>query len=248
MITIEKLINILLPTGRAWRKIAGIKVVTDILGGVADELEKVKLQALKVRDSIFPELMEVEFISDWEQRFKLQAISNGTEQERRDRLATQWQNKGGQTREYLETRLQESGFNVFVYDGIYTADGSILGDNILGDFVLEGDTLPGEILAVDPCEQFSSIVGTLGDYVLGDGNLLGVNRPRVIQNYIDEAQDNTEFCPLAAERFKFVNYIAGPGGIGDIVDIPASRYNEFRELVIRYKRGTSWALAFLNLV
>lgn len=244
----ENLIKKLLPTGRAWRQIAGVKVITEVLGGIADEFEKVRAEAIKLRDSIFPELMDVQFISDWEQRFKLPPIANGTEQERRDRLATQWQNRGGQTREYLEIRLQESGFDVFVYNGIYTADASIIGDEILGDFVLEGDTFPGETLAVDPCAQFATNVGTLGDYVLGDGNQLGINRPRIIQNYIDDAKDNTDFCPLPAERFKFVNYIAGPGGIGDIADIPASRYDEFREVVLRYKRGTSWALAFINLV
>ena len=179
---------------------------------------------------------------------EISKIGSGAEQERRNRLATQWQNLGGQTREFLQARLQESGFAVYVYDGIYVADASILGDEILGDFVLEGDTFPGETLAVDPCAQFASNVGTLGDYVLGDGNQLGINRPRVIQNYIDESKDNTDFCPLPAIRFAGVNYIAGPGGIGDIADIPASRYDEFRELVLRYKRGTSWALAFVNLV
>ena len=244
----ENLIKRLLPTGRAWRQITAIKVVTDFLGGIADALEEVKTAAEKVRDSIFPELMDAEFIPDWEQRFKLPPIANGTEQERRDRLASQWQNKGGLTRQFLEERLQESGFDVFVYEGLYIAEGSVLDDVILGDAVLEGDVVPGEILAINPCDQFAGNVGTLGDYVLGDGDTLGVNRPRIIQNYIDEALENTDFCPIDPGRYNFVIYIGGPGGIGDIADIPASRYDEFRETVLKYKRGTSWALAFVNLV
>ena len=244
----ERLIKKLLPTGRAWRQVAGIKVITDVLGGIADEFEKVRAEALKLKDSIIPELMDSQFIPDWEQRFKLPPISNGTEQERRDRLATQWQNRGGQTREYIETRLQESGFDVYVYSGFYIADGFILGDGILGDGVLEGITYPGEILALPPCDQFASNVKTLGDFVLGDGDTLGVNRPRIIINYIDDSKENDSFCPLPALRYKFVFYIGGPGGIGDIADIPASRYNEFRELVLRYKPARTWVFAFVNLI
>lgn len=241
----ERLINRLLPTGRAWRKVPE-KVISDFWGGLADALEEVRTMFLKVRDSIFPELMEVEFIADWEKRFKLPAIT-ATEQERRDRLDTQWQNLGGQTRLYLETRLQESGFDVYVHEGVYIAEGSILGDMILGDIVLEGNTFTGEQLAINPCDQFATNVNTIGDIILGDNELLGINRPKVIINYIDETKENDSFCPLPVSRHKFVNYIGGPAGVGDIATIPAARYSEFRELVLRYKPARTWAFAFLNL-
>lgn len=243
---LHKLLNRLLPTGRAWLQIPG-KVIYDLLGGIADELELVKAIFLKIKDSIFPELMEVEFISDWEKRFKLPTIT-ATEQERRDRLAAQWQNLGGSTREYLENRLKDNGFAVTVYEGVYFAVGSTLDDdNILGDFVLEGNTFTGEQLSVDPCAQFSAAVSTLGDIILGDGETLGLNRPKIIINYIDELREDVDFCPLPALRHKFVNYIGGPGGLGDLATIPAERYLEFREIVLRYKPARTWAFAFLNL-
>lgn len=247
----EKLIERLLPTGRAWIQ-KSFKIMTAIFGGISDELDKLKAEMELVRDSIFPDLMDADFIPDWEERFKLPFSSQLTEQERRERLTIQWQSGTGQTREHIENKLRESSFDVYVTDGVSIAEfDSILGDDVLADFALEGDIVAGDQVIADPCSQFSTVGSILGDFVLGDGFPLDKNRPRIIVNHIDDALENEDFCPLSDEdQNKYVFYIQGAPGpaLGEIATIQAERYDEFREIVLKYKPANTWALAFIQMV
>jgi len=271
----ERLIEKLLPTGRAWIVLPS-KVMGAILGGLADELENVRTYANKVKDSIFPYLMDAEFISDWEKRFRLLEAPALTEDERRDRLAAQWQ-PGGQSAEFLETVLHDAGFDVYIKESAILADASKLGDNILGDFVLEGNVEQNQIVTectsdnpnpeafylgdftlststflgsvkVDPCTDLLGVIPTLGDFVLGDDVVLGLNKAKFIVNYIDDSLDPSETCPVIEQRCIYIFYIQGPGDFGDLASVPSARYAEFRELVLKHKPGHTWAACFLNLV
>lgn len=269
----ERLIEKLLPTGRAWLQIP-FKIMTAIIGGIADEMEKVRTTALELKDSIFPQLMDVQFIPDWESRFKLpEAIL--TEQERRDRLEAQWQSRRI-TSEFLETQLQDANFNVFVRDSAILANPTSLGDDILGDFVLEGNIVENQVVTqctsnvrpdailgeftldtssnigfpakADPCKDLAGVGVSLGDFVLGDGIALEANKAKFIVNHIDALLDPLDSCPVIEQRCIFIFYIQGPGEFADVADIPAARYNEFRELVLKHKRASAWAACFINLV
>jgi len=245
----EKIISGIFPTGRAWLP-RPLKVLSAIVGGIGDEIKKWYDFMLLVKDSIFPELMDESFIPDWETRFRLPYQAGLTIAERRERLATQWTNSGGQTQEYIQGKLRESGFDVYVISGIqYVEFQSILGDElVLGDFYLEGN-IAGYAYAIDPCEQYVAAGAILGDFVLGDNFVLDVNRPRIIQNHINAIYENEDACPIAPFRHKFVFYISGdPIDITALASIPSARYNEFRELVLRYKPMRTWAFAFLNLI
>jgi len=244
----QKIISSHLTTGRAWLQ-RPFKVMSAIISGIGDELQKYYIYINTVRDSIFPSLMEESFIPDWESRFRLPFNPALTIAERRARLETQWNNRGGQTQEYVQDKLRESGFDVYVTPGVYSADfQSILGDVVLGDFNLEG-IVSGFLASIDPCNQFITAGAILGDFVLGDNLVLDINRPRIIQNHIDGELENEDFCPIDPYRWKFFFYISGdPLDITAIANIPASRYSEFRELVLRYKPIRTWALASLNLV
>ena len=246
----ETLIDKLFPTGRAWLQ-KPFKIMTAIKGGIADELEDARAAALLLKDSIFPSFMDEQFISDWESRFRLPVQSALTIEERRERLVAQWLSGTGQTAEHIQNKLQESGFDVYVTDGVSDAEfDSLLGEYVLGDFVLEGSVVIGERVVANPCAQFSSVGTILGDFVLGDNFVLDKNRPRIIVNHIDNTLENEEFCPLDTEDYKYVFYIqGGPGpALGEIATIPAARYKEFREIVLKYKPMNSWVLVFLEMV
>lgn len=269
----ERVIEKLLPTGRAWLQ-RPVKIMGAIFGGIADEMALTRLVALKVKDSIFPQLMDVEFIPDWENRFNL-FDANLTEQERRDRLDAQWQSRNIAS-EYLETQLQDNGFDVFVKESAILANPTSLGDDILGDFVLEGNIVAGQIVTqctsnvrpdsilgeftldtstdlshpvkADPCKDLAGAGVSLGDFVLGDDIALEANKAKFIVNHIDASLDPIASCPVLEQRCIFIFYIQGPGEFGDVADVPAARYNEFRELVLKHKRASAWAACFINLI
>ena len=246
----ENLIDKLFPTGRAWLQ-KPFKIMTAIKGGIADELEDARAAALLLKDSIFPSLMDEQFISDWESRFRLPEQTALTIEERRERLVAQWLSGTGQTAEHIQNKLQESGFDVFVTDGVSDAEfDSLLGEYVLGDFALEGAVIIGDQVIANPCEQVSTVGTILGDFVLGDGFVLDKNKPRIIVNHIDDSLENEDFCPLAVEQYKYVFYVqGGPGpALGEIATIPAARYKEFREIVLKYKPMNSWVLAFVQMV
>ena len=270
----ERLIDKLLPTGRAWIQLP-LKVQSAIFGGIADEFKKVRATALLVKDSNLPHEMDAQFIPDWEKRFDLPQQDMLTEQERRDRLDTQWQ-QGGLTVQYLQAQLQGAGFEVYIKESWMLAQTSGLGDIILGDDVLEGnfytgqavthcttgvrgDTILGDFTLdssshigppaqADPCKTFAGEGATLGDFILGDDIPLESNKAKFIVNHIDELLDPIDTCPINEERCIFIFFIQGPGEFGDFANIPAARYSEFRELVLKFKRGPHWAACFLNLV
>ena len=274
----ENLIEKLLPTGRAWLQ-RPVKIMGAILGGIADEMETVRASSLKLKDSIFPQLMDVEFIPDWENRFKLPFSAVMSEQERRDRLDSQWQ-QGGQSLEFIQSVLQEAGFDVYLKESAILADTLRLGDGeTLGDSILEGNVVPGQIVTqctsddpnpsaftlgdftldsstylgtieVDPCKELGGTGFSLGtrDIILGDDITLETNQAKFIVNHIDDSLDPSETCPVIEQRCIFIFYIQGPGAFGDAASVPASRYAEFRELVLKHKPARTWAAAFIKLV
>lgn len=269
----ERMISRLLPTGRAWLQ-RDNKVMTAILGGLADQLDDLRAQALLLKDSILPQEMAAQFIPDWEKRFGLPA-ADLTEQERRDRLDAQWQ-PGRITNEYLQEQLQAAGFDVYVIEDVHLAEANSLGDLILGDAILEGNVFQGMVVNqctsgtrpeailgdlildagthiglppfADPCKNLAGGGFSLGDFVLGDGVPLESNRAKYIFNYIDPEFDPTNTCEMFEQYCARIFFIQGPGDLGDAADIPAARYLEFRELVLRHKRAASGAACFLNLV
>ena len=269
----ERMISRLLPTGRAWLQREN-KVMTAILGGLADQLDDLRAQALLSKDSILPQEMDAQFIPDWEKRFGL-PVADLTEQERRDRLDAQWQ-PGRITNEYLQVQLQAAGFDVYVIEYVFLAEANSLGDLILGDAILEGNIVEGQVvnqctsgdrpdsilgelildedshmgapLFADPCKNQAGDGLSLGDFVLGDGVPLESNRAKYIFNYIDPLFDPTNTCEMIEQLCARIFFIQGPGDFGDAADVPADRYLEFRELVLRHKRAASGAACFLNLV
>lgn len=269
----ERVIAKLLPTGRAWIQKPG-KIMGAILGGIADQMEDVRAHALLLKDSIIPQDMDVQFIPDWESRFKLPAATL-TEQERRDRLEAQWQPRR-LSNEFLQQQLHDAGFDVHVKEGTFIADANSLGDLILGDAILEGNIVEGQVITqctsgarpdsilgeftldpsshlgepakVDPCKDLAGTGLALGDFVLGDGVPLEANKAKFIFNHIDASLDPTSTCPISEERCIFIFFIQGPGELGDTASIPAVRYSEFRELVLKHKRASAVAAAFINLV
>lgn len=228
MISFDGILRKLLPSGRAWQ-FRSEKIFFVILSALADALDALKETYDKVRDSIFPEHMDEEFIADWEKRFRL-PDAGLTVQERRDRLAARWTPKTGQTAEFLQDVLTESGFNVIVLKNEYIAQGSTLGDIIVGDYVLEGNTYAGQKRNYNPC-----------DYA-------GLPDTYVIINSLDDEGDLSDKCPLDYSKWKYMFFIQGAGALGTLADIPQDRWIEFKELVMTHKPNDTWAIVFANLI
>jgi hypothetical protein len=104
----------LLPRARAWSITVqkDLRKFWDALTVIGDAF---KFYADKwVYDARFAD--RTELLDQWINEFGLSLSTTLTPQERRERLIARWKETGGQSPYYLQTTLQNAGFNVYVFD------------------------------------------------------------------------------------------------------------------------------------
>lgn len=255
----RNVINALLPDGQAWEPGAGDDYDL-LLNGIGENSDAVKSDLDLIR--YFRNPYKTPILSDLEKEFAVIPSASATEAERRQRLAIKMFNKSQlPTYEFLQEKLRDAGFDVYVHANSPAVDPAIFLDEAFQ--MTAGDTLPGgnDAQAGEP----EAYCGRVGGELLVNGELF-----KAFPNYTvlcDEAEAQCgESSATAGEydsiRLEYIQYDIPPaaqwplvffvGGeatrnaLGeltniDIADIAIERRLEFRRIILRYKPMMSWA-------
>lgn len=123
----------LLPRARAWR-LTTEKNLRSIFIALSTIGDAVKLFADLILLDIFAQTTRR--IDEWEGQFNLPDVGM-SEQERRDRLGSEFKALGGQSPRYIQDTLQNAGFPVYVHEWWWPYEGTVL--TLSGGGELNGD-------------------------------------------------------------------------------------------------------------
>ncbi len=232
--TLLSLAKQLYPTGRAWKMPFG-----GVLEGLHKALniseEQAYLDAVSIHDSILPDNANFTALdaTDWEGRLGL-IVNQSTPLADRKLAIIRKMNQPGIARakgnwRHVQAQLQAAGFNVYVYENRF--DSYPYGNyETLTPYELSGDT--GFI-------NFNRY----GQFNYGQRSY-GGKYTKFVANYIDEATD-WKFDIGTNLRSTF--YI-GNNPVGTFANIPLSRKDEFRQLILTLKPQSTVAFLFINYV
>lgn len=234
---IKKLIRQLLPTGRAWNVPEDgphDKLITAL------SLSQARLAAdvEGLLDSILPD--NDNFTADdatrWEERLGLITNEAVSLADRKLAIRRKMNHPGKiparQNYGYLQDQLQAAGFNVYVYENIFS-DG-------MGGFVtmnptdIIGPNNVGIAIHSDDCEH--------GDHIEHGDSTSGAVYEDCVANYINELLDAWFDT---GDNLRNTFFIAGPY-IDQFADVPEERKEEFRQLILRLKPLQTVAFLFVN--
>lgn len=216
---LKKLTQQLYPTGRAWKM---------PLQGVLDKLhtalsiseEQAYNDAVAIKFSILPDNANftIDDARQWEVRLGLVSNESLDLETRKGNILRKYNQPGSvkarSNWRYLEKQLRAAGFDVYVYENRFPdyPNGYIT----MTPFELTGD---------------SSFVTSVqhGDFQHGDYQHGGIYT-KFVANHIDEARD-WQFDITNLRQTFFV----GGTYAGDFASVPASRKDEFRQLILTIK-------------
>lgn len=160
-------------------------------------------------------------------RYGVTSPSTPTRAERMAAILTRMRYPGTaaprQAASYLQSQLQSSGFNVFVYENL---------DNLS----------PEEVLGIP---VGNAIHGDFDHGQLNHGGGLASSGVTVIANSIDEAVDALFIVPPG--NYHGIYYFAG-ATIDTFANVPAVRKTEFRQTLLRLKCANLAGYLFVNYV
>jgi hypothetical protein len=206
----------LLPRATAWSTVIN-KQLRQFIDGLTDTPTGVKEFADNVYDDIFPQTTRD--IDAWEQQFGLSG--DGTEQERRDAIASAWQALGGQSPRYLQDTLQAAGFDVYVHDWwIFVGPVRVT----INPFTVLDAGIP---------------TSTYGDGET-DGNGLTYGAFDTEEGYpLVNRSDESVSIPNDPDLWPFFNYVGGEI-FPTLAQVPADRKTEFETLLLKTFPQYQW--------
>ena len=252
-----RILQHLLPRGRAW-SITVDKKLRQWLTGLVAHFEDVKTFADNAYLDFFAQTTRK--LDLWEEQKGLRA-ANLTEQERRDRLAARWKALGGQDPDYIQTTLQNTGFNVYVHEwwvpgALHPAGGQVNGDEppvarnpytYLYDGVSADATLgDGHDNALDGFTTFqdgndTNPIGYLMvnkvleplSTTIGDGHDAAYDGGDLMADGAFTLAFVRKLYQLTAtaDEYPFFIYI-GAESFPDTATVPANRRDEFEDLIL----------------
>lgn len=223
----------LYPNGRAF-KLPFDGFFEKLHKGLAVSEAKAYEDALSIKNSLLPDnnSFTVEDAEDWERRLGLVSNPLTTLTDRKAAIKRKLQQPGKNPAKNhylnLQKQLQDAGFPVTVYENrflVYYPNGYIA-------------LYPSQITAATP------IYNVLRHGMVNHGS--GIHHGKFynnkIANYIDERKD---YYFDIGKSLHSTFYIGG-SPVGTFANIPASRKNEFRELVLKLKPAQTVAYLFIN--
>lgn len=263
----RKVFTLLLPDGSIWNPEVD-KDFDLLLDGMGDNAEGVRLfneQLAFIRNP-----QKTPILSDLEKEYGISSDERLTEQERRDRLEVQkTSNDSDGTDDDMQKFLRDAGFDVFVHQNSPAVNPAIFLDQNF-NMVADGDNAYAGFIPVSgpPSTAFA---GRLGGELLVNGALFTqtpaylvyAGAPTAICGN-DEAIvgrfDILNLTPIAYEvpaesgywgLIYFVGGLATRDGSGFITDIetaeiPISREQEFKRMILKYRPLHSWAALIVN--
>lgn len=259
--TNEKILTLtkqLVPTGRAWKMPEGgyheaLHIGLDISQAQAYD------DALTILKSMLPDNDDFteDDATDWERRLGITSSSLTYLEDRKDailrKLAFPGMNPAKGHYGYIESQLQDAGFNVYVYENlfpVYYPDGyeSVSPLDILADVdtARMGMRNLGMINMGNKISYYSEylVLAQLGRFQLGNINLNQWVWANKVVNHLEEERD-----------LKFnhtTNYAAtffiGGSTLGSFANVPTSRKNEFRQLILKLKQAQCCAFLYINYI
>ncbi len=223
------LTKVLYPSGRAFKTPVGSVKEGMHIGLIKTENTSYS-DALAIFDSIIPDNdnFTEQDASDWERRLGI--VNNpGTLLEDRKAAIIRKMNHPGTAKArqhflYLEGELQKAGFDVFVFENRFPDGG--------GGFETKS---PDELVASPPEVQH-------GNFVQHGDIQHGLLPFIFVVNHVDETLDS-QFNIGANLRSTF---FIGGAVLGDFADIPVSRKDEFRKLILNIKPVQTVGFLFIN--
>lgn len=235
---LKRLTQQLYPTGRAWKMPEGgqfekLHTALNLSEKRAYEDAMSTLNVILADNSEFT----VEDAERWEERLGMIVNSSLDLAERKVAILRKYNHPGTiparQNWQYLQEQLQSAGFNVYVYENIFS-DG-------LGGFETQS-----------PTDILGSYITTLWEH--GSDAEMGVVEhgtyyegsvyDNCVANYIDEDIDqwfNT------GDNLRNTFFIAGPY-IDTFADVDVTRKDEFRQLILRIKPVQTVGFLFVNYI
>lgn len=221
----------LLPSGKAWRL-----VIDRRLRQFFDGMSVEPGDAQDYQDGVWNDFrpFQTTKLDQWEDQFGL-LTTLSTDLERRQRLDAEWKALGGQDPRYLQDIVQAAGFPLFIHE--WWTPGSNppsarnpnawIAPSGAGAFIISQLGKPGVQLG-RPSTQLGKARKLR--FLLTDNLVKPVVWPRT----------NTDDWP-------YFLYFGG-ATFGDVVNIPAERWDELRTLLLKLCPAQQWIGVFVELV
>lgn len=230
-----KLTRQLYPTGRAFKMPFG-GFLEKLHNALSISETQAYEDALSIKNSLLPDNNDftADDATDWERRLGLITNSSATLANRKAAIKRKLNQPGLNPAKghylNLQQQLQDAGFNVSVYENrflTYYPDGYIA-------------YYPSQLTSATP------IYNTLrhGMYNHAPGIHHGKFYNNKIANYIDERKDYY----FDIGKSLHATFFIGGNPLGSFATIPATRKNEFRQLVLKLKPCQTVPYLFINFV
>lgn len=219
----------LLPPGSLWIP-ADDEDFDKLLDGMAANIEIMREAGDSLAFIRDPQLTPV--LDDLEKEFGLAFDPSLTDQERRNRaLSAKTANKGDGTDTFLQTKLQESGFDLQVHSNDPPIDPDLILDNGFTAY----------------CGFDTSVCGN-------DNAVCGQDASSLVVNGIF---DDTFLIPVSSDYFHLIFFVGGDAvrnGVTDEIEsisagqVPISRQSELTRLIVKYKPLHCWCGLIVDFI
>jgi hypothetical protein len=261
-----KVMQHLLPNGRAWRTTSPAKPLKKLVEGLSAWGGDVRASLDTDYDELRPETTGA--LNEWEYQFGLPPTltANGP---RRSRLSGAWRAFGGQSPYYIQTTLQNAGFDVYVHEwwvpGTERApvvrdpldylsrnsDGSLTDVIACGypGAVCNGPTmLCGNFVGAPGLPLVNKVpVSVLNLSALCGAALMVCGGPSALANNgVDYSSVRKVYSiPSGAQYWPHFIYIGG-ATFPQLASVPSSRREEFEELCLKIRPLGKWLGMLVN--
>lgn len=250
----------LLPSGRATRLNPVDKNIRKLFEGLVPDLQDICVETDLTFFDLFPDTTRN--IELWEQQFGLPPVANLTEDQRRQRLIGAWRALGGQSPSYIQSVLQEHGFDVYVHEfwsdygppavvrnpldylrPTYLQDPSGLGIGDGDTLMADGEPEAGDTFtAAQGYPLVNKIYTNSPDYLAADGNVeMADGEPDASDGQLFELayrpRDYT--IPNDPTKWPYFLYIGGEV-FPSLKVLPIERREEFETLCLKICPSQQW--------
>ncbi len=220
------------PSGRAF-KMPSQGTLENLHLALAESENQAYSDAVSILDSILPDNANftTDDCTDWERRLGLITNPLTTTSARKAAIIQKLNQPGLNPAKghylYLQEQLQLAGFNVYVYENKFPVYG--------------GGYTTRTPFAVSGVNQTTTLQHGNFNHGLFSHGLAFTNK---IANYINDSKDL--YFGLGG-TYKCTFFIGG-SPLGSFANIPTSRHDEFRQLVLKTKQIQDIALTFINYI
>lgn len=230
-----RLFQHLLPRAAAW-SITIDKNLRRLFGVFGDDLSDLREYLELIWFDLFASTTRE--ITMWEAQFGL-PDADLDDAARRSRLDATWKATGGQSPRYIQDTLQAAGFPVYIHEWWVPGTDPPVARN---PNVLFGEQLFGCGDAIMECGEDEAQCGNGYAAVSVPGYAL-VNKLYYVSG--DELVRVEYALDLAEEQFPFCFYVGGET-FGDLAVLPASRKEEFEDLLLKICPAQQWIIILVD--